>query len=101
MKEKIRELKQKTKPKQTKPVLSDPDVKTKMEELHQKFVIVTIDKASNNFAFMCRNYHIFKLLVKVSPSKNKNSTSTYSQTQRSKEEIVKLTPNTAKILTLN
>ena len=78
MKEKIRELKQKIKPKQTKPVLSDPDVKTKMEELHQKFVIVTIDKASNNFAFICWKYYISKLITEVCPNENKISTSTYS-----------------------
>ena len=33
------------KPKQTKQVLSDPDIKKKQEQLHQKFVTVNIDKA--------------------------------------------------------
>ena len=33
-KEKIAELKQKIKPKQTKQVLSDPDVKKHLEEIH-------------------------------------------------------------------
>ena len=51
MKEKIIDLKQKIKPKQIKPVLSDPDVKKLLEELHRKFVIVTIRKASKNFEF--------------------------------------------------
>ena len=48
VKEKITELKQKVKPKQTKLVLSDSDVKKQPDELHRKFVIVTVDKASNN-----------------------------------------------------
>ena len=62
VKEKITELKQKMKPKQTKPVLSDPDLKKHLEVLHRKFVIVTIDKA-NNFASMCVKYYISKLLA--------------------------------------
>ena len=53
VKEKITELQQKIKPKQTKPVLSDRDVKKHLQELHRKFV-VTIDKTSNNFAFISR-----------------------------------------------
>ena len=40
------------------------------EELHQKFVVVTIDKASNNFALICRKYYIPKRLADVSPNKN-------------------------------
>ena len=48
VKEKIAELKQKVKPKQTKLVLSDSDVKKQPDELHRKFVIVSVDKASNN-----------------------------------------------------
>ena len=34
----------KVKPKETKPVLSDPDVKKHLEELHQKFVFITVNK---------------------------------------------------------
>ena len=89
MKEQITELKQKIKPKQTKLELSNPDVKKHLEELHRKSLNVTIDKGSNNFAFICRKYYIFKLLAEVSPNKNRNSTSTYSKTQNSKEEIIK------------
>ena len=89
MKEKTTELKQKIKPKQTERVMSDSDVKKHLEKLHQKFFFVTIIKTSNNFAFMCRKYYISKLLAEVSPNENKNATSTYSQTQKSKEEIVK------------
>ena len=55
VKEKITKLKQKIKPKQAKPVLSDPDVKKHLEELHRKFVLVTIDKASNNFTLYLEN----------------------------------------------
>ena len=75
--EKTTELRQKIKPKQTELVLSDPDVKKHLEGLHVQFVIVTIDKASNNFAFICSKYNISKLLADVSRNKNGNSTSTY------------------------
>ena len=50
----IKEPKQNIEPKQIKPALSDPDVKRHLEEPHRKFVIVTIDKPSNNFLFICR-----------------------------------------------
>ena len=73
--EKITEIQQKIKPKQTKPVLSDPDAKKHLEELHRKFVTVTIDKAYNNFVFIYRKHYISKQLAEVSPNKNQNSTS--------------------------
>ena len=69
----------KIKLKQTKPVLRDADVIKHLEKL----------EASNNFAFICKKYCISKLLAEVSPNKNKNSTSKYSQTQNSKEGIIK------------
>ena len=58
-------FRQKTKRKQSKPVLSDPDVKKHLKELHEKLVIVTIDKASNSFALICRQYYILLLLADV------------------------------------
>ena len=71
VKEKIAELKQKVKPKQANPVLSDQDVKRHLEKLYPKFAIVTIDKASNNFTFICRKCFISTQLTEVSPNKNK------------------------------
>ena len=70
VKENITELKQKIKPKQAKPVLSNPDVTKHLEELYPKFTIVTFDKASSNFAFIYRKCYISKLLAEVSPNKN-------------------------------
>ena len=86
MKEKITELKQKIKPKQATPVPSDLDVKKNLEEFHQKFVIITIDKASNNFAFICTKHYT---ISRFFPSKNNKNLRKYSETQNSKEEIVK------------
>ena len=84
MKEKITDNKQKIKLKQVKPVLSDPDVKKHQKELHRKIVIVTINKASNNFAFICRKHYISKQVAEGSPNKTKYSTSTYLEIQKNK-----------------
>ena len=88
VKGKITKIKQKIKAKQIKPVLSAPDVKKHQEELHRKFLIVTIDKASSNFLFICRKYYISKPLAEVSPIEIINSSSIYSQTTKSKEELI-------------
>ena len=45
-------------------------------------------KYQNNFAYIFRKYKISKLVTEFSPNKNKNSTSTYSQTQKSEEKII-------------
>ena len=46
----------------TKPVLKDPTVKTYLDDLHKKFVIVPIDKASNNVAIICKRFYIASIL---------------------------------------
>ena len=51
--------------------MTDPDVKRHLEEVCEKFAIVTIDKASSNFAFICTKFYISKLLAGVSPNKYK------------------------------
>lgn len=79
--------KQTPKPKQIEPVLSDTGVRKHLEELYLKFVIVTIDKASNNFVFLYRKSYISELLAEVSPYKNGNSTSAHSLTQKSYEVL--------------
>ena len=63
--EKVRELKRRKKPSQTKPVLSDPNVQNYLEGLQCRFVIVPIDKAANNFAFVCRRFYITRLLKEI------------------------------------
>ena len=47
---KISLLKRSTRVKKIKPVLKDPDVVTFLKDLHLKFVLVPIYKASNNIA---------------------------------------------------
>ena len=70
----------------TKPVLSDPEVLTYLEELQRHFVIVPIDKASNNFAFICKKYYVSIILKEVGLSDLPNST--YEKSNLSIREIV-------------
>ena len=49
---KIEKSKTKIKPSFTQPTRSDLDVLIYLATLHRKYVIVLIDKASNNFVFI-------------------------------------------------
>ena len=53
----IRSLKVKMKSK-NKSIFLDPEVKSTLESLHEKYVIVPADKASNNLILVCRHYYI-------------------------------------------
>ena len=39
-------------------IFSDPDVVTEFSRLHENFVIVSADKASNNYTFVCKGYYV-------------------------------------------
>ena len=62
---KISLLKRSTRVKKIKSVLKDPDVVTFLKDLHLKFVLVQIDKASNNIAIICKKFYVTKLLTDV------------------------------------
>ena len=72
------ELKLKKVPNTTKPVLQNEKVLSDLSELHSKFVIVPIDKASNNAAIFYKRFYIQKLLDKVGVPGNNSSTYTLS-----------------------
>ena len=61
----IQILKSRNVPSATKPILQDDEVLTSLSELHSKFVIVPIDKASNNVSIICKRFYIQKLLSEV------------------------------------
>ena len=84
--QKINILKHKIKPLNTRPVLKDPEVTQYLEQLHRRFVIVPIDKASNNFAFICKSFYISKLLDEV--GLNGNPSHTYSKTNEDIEVLI-------------
>ena len=85
--QKINTLKNRLKPEKTKPTLHDPEVKTYLELLHRRFVVVPIDKAANNFAFVCKRFYISQLFSEVGLY-NAKSNPTYLHINKNKEEII-------------
>ena len=83
LQDKIKYLSSKIKPQKTNPILKDPAVLEYLNILHTRYVIVPIDKASNNFAFICKKFYIDRLLKEVS-----HNNPTYSLTTKSKDELV-------------
>ena len=49
-------------------VFDDPDVAAELAEIHQTFVIVPADKASNNIVFVCKTHHINCLMEELGMS---------------------------------
>ena len=48
------------KPSKSNAIVKQIDVISCLEELQEKFVLVAIDKASNNVAVICKRYYIWK-----------------------------------------
>ena len=82
----IRILNQRKVPSVTKPVLKDEEVIASLAELHRKFVVVPIDKASNNVALICKRFYIQKLLNEVGVPGNQSPT--YELSEEDPENIV-------------
>ena len=78
---------------------SNPDVKPYLKALHKHFVVVTIDKAAKNFAFICKNYYVTKLLAEVSLSNSESKT--YSKVIQYIEEMIQAIINYCKRFDLN
>ncbi len=84
--ENIRNLKNRNKPSRTKPVLSNHEVKIYLEQLKSRYVIVPIDKAANNFAFICKRFYITRLLQEIGiPNEN---CETYKISNKNKQDII-------------
>ena len=84
--DKIRQLKSRIVPQQTKPVLDDEDVKRYLAELHGKYVIVPIDKAANNIAIICKQFYIMRLLKEIGTLDNHDLT--YQLSNENKIDII-------------
>ena len=63
--EKITHLRSFVKPETTKPVLRNEASISCLEKLQQQFVLVPVDKAANNIAFICKAYYIRRILDEV------------------------------------
>lgn len=84
--EKIRKLKQRITPKKTNPILKDLEVKQTLESLQKIFVIVPIDKASNNIAIVCKKFYVEVLFKEIGKIGQENNT--YTAVERLKKEII-------------
>ena len=94
MAKKIKKVKKNIQTKQTKPVLCDPVVKSYLEALRNRFVVVTIDKTANDFAFTSKKYYITEILAEVSLSKSKSKR--YSEAADPVEEKAETNKNYCK-----
>ena len=65
-----------------------------LEQLHRHFVIVPIDKAANNYAFICKSFYVSKLLNEVGINGNPNNT--YSKTNEKIEDLINNNVNLCK-----
>ena len=83
---KIQELKSKVTISPTKPLLQNQDVLSALAELHDKFVIVPNDKASNNVAIVCKRFYVQKLLTEVGVPGD--TSSTYKLSDRNQDDII-------------
>ena len=72
--EKVRKLKFSRRPQPTKPILKDENALMYLKELQRKYVIVPIDKASNNISVICKRFYVMRLLKEVGAIGNPDPT---------------------------
>lgn len=59
-------MKRKIKYAKTKSVLDRPEVLEYLQDLHSRFVLIPIDKASNdNVSFVCKRYYVEVILKEI------------------------------------
>ena len=87
---KINKLKNKIKTNKVKSVFKDPGVKTNLDRLKECFVIVPIDKATNNIAFVCKQFYAKVLIneLKFTNVNNHQNTTYHHVHDLSKQQII-------------
>ena len=65
-------------------VFGDPDVAAELAEIHEKYVVVPTDNASNNTVFVCKTHYINCLMEELGMSAMTGNP-TYNLTAMSKE----------------
>ena len=68
-------------------VFDDPDVAAEIAEIHEKFVVVPADKASNNIVFVCKTHYINCLMEELG-MRHMTGNPTYNLTAMFKDEIL-------------
>ena len=86
LKSRISHLRSNTNNVNTSSVFDDPSVKACLDALHDKYVVVPADKASNNIIFVCRQYYIQCIIDELKLHSDKRNT-TYSLSTLSDEDI--------------
>ena len=84
--DKVRQLKSTVVPQQTKPVLQDENVIRYLADFHKRYVLVPIDKASNNIAIICKQFYVMRLLKEVGVLDNPDIT--YQLSNANKIDII-------------
>ena len=84
--QRVKILKRKKVPSATKQVLKDAEALSALADLHSKFVVVPIDKASNNVALICKRFYIQKLLDEVGVPGDMSPT--YKLSERNPEDVI-------------
>ena len=68
-------------------IFCDPEVVRELSRLHENFVIVPADKASNNYTFVCRKYYV-SILIEELGLNSLPGNSTYNLTDFSASEVL-------------
>ena len=71
--------------------LKDHEAVKCLSSLHDKYVIVPVDKASNNIVFVCKSYYFECLFNELGINNNTSSNTTYKPTSFDKDEILATT----------
>ena len=81
LEKKITRLKKETKFKPVGNVLRDPECLAELQNVHEKYVLVPVDKAANNIGIVCKKYFLEVL-------KNETATDTYEPEDSTVEDII-------------
>jgi len=70
-------------------IFKDPNVAKHLSHIHDKYVVVPVDKAPNNIVFVCKSHYIDCLIKELSiDNLLGNSTYIYTQKTLSNQEIL-------------
>ena len=71
-----------------KSIFTEPDVIKCLSDIHDSYVVVPADKASNNVVFICKKYYVDCLMQELNIYTDSGNTSAYVPTHLSKNEIL-------------
>ena len=70
----LKSLKHRIKVHMANPVLKQDRVIEYLNELHEKYLFVSIDKAANNIAIICKKYYVTVILKEIGNVEGGNET---------------------------